>query len=97
MDAQLTCHTCGHTTTPLVRQNGPHLEAVCPECKAHLRFLPQPLTELKIYWGKYTGRRIGEVQDAGWLSWCYDNIRTLNSRYRQALKEQIERLRYQTA
>ena len=37
----LFCWTCGAQVQPLKTWNGAHLEAKCPGCKRHLKFLPQ--------------------------------------------------------
>lgn len=53
---------------------------------------------LKVYWGgKYIGTPISEIQDPAWLRWCVKNMKCLNHRYRQAMKDQIEKIVYQSA
>lgn len=54
--------------------------------------------ELKVYWGsKYIGTPISEVQDAAWLRWCIKNLTWLNANYRAEIKNQLERIIYQSA
>lgn len=93
---KIVCKYCGAVERYYARENGPHNECKCLDCDAHIKFLPKPLTDLVLYFGKYLGWKIGEVQDKGYLEWCLKNI-PLKVRYRQALQEQVQRLTHQTA
>ena len=35
------CKTCWKIIVPVLRWKGPHVEARCPECGGHIRFVPQ--------------------------------------------------------
>jgi endogenous inhibitor of DNA gyrase (YacG/DUF329 family) len=38
---RLTCPTCGNAVVPVLGWNGPHLEASCPSCDKHIKWLKQ--------------------------------------------------------
>ena len=97
---ELICKNCGPTFDYSVRKNGPHNQAVCNKCEKHIAFIK--VTELDagslvIYFGKYKCKMIKEVQDTEWLKWSLSNVDTLNIKYRMAIQERIDDIKYNEA
>ena len=37
----ILCRRCHRYVAPVLRRQGPHMGAYCPECDAHIKWLPQ--------------------------------------------------------
>lgn len=89
MSNQLTCPRCGTSnyTTELKANN---LVATC-ENGHFIKNLPY--SEPALYFGKYKGKKVAEIEDVGYLKWVIQN--TKQSQYiRDAIQKQIDRMEF---
>lgn len=85
---EIICKQCGLVNHYETRKNGPHLTAYCKGCNSYIKNLPQE-QEPKMYLGKYKGWLIKDIPDGGYLEWAYMNVKQLNERQKEAIKERI--------
>lgn len=98
-DKELICKKCGPTFDYSVIQNGPHNQAKCNKCNSHLAFVKKSILSedsdsLIIYFGRHKGKMIKEVDDIEWLIWSLSNVDTLNIRYKIAIQNRIDDIKF---
>lgn len=64
--------------------------AYCNSCGAFIKNIPTDVP--RMYIGKFKGLAITEINDLDYLIWAHDNMRALNKRQKDAVKDRIYNL-----
>lgn len=69
---ELICPKC-FSTNNKIRENGPHLQAICAECETHIKFVSKPLTRDGVAnsvmnFGKFKGKMLKDIP-TDYLQW----------------------------
>lgn len=86
----ITCHNCGSIDDFSTEQKSNNLVATCNSCGKFIKNIPTE--KPAFYVGKYKGKQIDDIDDISYLQWAHDNMNSLNSRQRNAIKERINHL-----
>ena len=65
--------------------------ATCNGCGKYIKNIPY--SEPTLYFGKYAQTKISEINDLGYLEWLIKNVERLRKKERDAIEQQIIKLR----
>lgn len=95
----MKCSRCGENHFAKRERNirgNTHVEEYCLNCDKHIRFVPQPLSDFTMPFGKYIGHNLFEAirNDRSYFDWLVKQPsggnranEKLKNKIRQALKE----------
>jgi hypothetical protein len=81
---EVICQRCATINDYFTVPSGPHLKAVCNNCNVYIKFLPQKKELPKLYFGKYVGQYVHEINDVNYLRWLLTS-----TSIKQSLKDAI--------
>lgn len=91
----LKCHQCGSlnwSAKEVEFANGSkHIQAKCDDCMSHIRYLPSG--EPMFHFGKYKGKRVKEVSDLSYLTWCVESCTSIKGTMKTAVQERLQELK----
>ncbi len=91
----IICTNCGSINDYNVIVKSNQHTAYCNGCKKYIKNIPQEKTEnLTMYFGKFKGQKINEIQDKQYLEWVLRASETLNEKYRTAIQERIDDIEF---
>ena len=84
----ITCKKCQTTNDFHVVTTGPHIKAICNNCNQYIKFIPQEKEHPRLYFGKYNGKFIHQIEDLQYLKWALSTIK-LKPEIKNAIQKQI--------
>ncbi len=91
----IVCKHCAtvndYSTEEKTFSNGTtHIQANCNNCGKYIQYLPQH-KEAILYFGKYKGKEVKDVDDKGYLEWLIEK-KVVHGSVKVAVDKQIEKL-----
>lgn len=87
---EVVCKNCGLIDDYSIVIKSGHQVAFCNGCDNYIKSIAyQDLLALRMFMGKYKGKRICDIDDVSYLRWAYDNMTALKPRYLEAIDLQI--------
>ena len=87
----VVCKNCGSINDYTIIVKAHNQCAYCNGCEKYIKNIPYA-DDIKIYFGKYKGKRIKEILDIGYLNWIIQNI-DLKEGLKKEVLNQLNRLR----
>lgn len=82
----IKCPKCGATDQYYTELKANNNVARCSICDAFIKNIPYQQPAL--YFGKYKGKKIADIEDIEYLKWVLNNIR-LSAPFKDAIQKQI--------
>lgn len=87
---QIVCRNCGSVDSYTTERKAHNIVATCADCGKFIKNIPYD--KPRMYFGKYKGVPIAEINDLGYLQWANQNLNNISERVREAMKERINTL-----
>jgi len=89
----IICRSCGsindYRTQMINGQNVAH----CNSCDSFIKNIPYSQEQPKMYFGKYKGGYIHDIDDLPYLVWLNENVNLKPERIKKAVEERISYLK----
>ena len=93
VEGEVVCKDCATVNDYYTEVSGPHIKAMCNNCKQYIKFLPQVKLEgSKFHFGKHAGMLVSDCVDVGYMQHMIDTA-DINKRFRRELELRIEQIK----
>lgn len=94
-EQEVVCTRCATINDYYTEASGPHIKAICNNCKQYIKFLPQIKVEgSKFHFGKHAGVLVSDCVDVDYMQYMIDTA-DIDKRFRRELELRIQEIKQQ--
>lgn len=98
VEEEVVCERCATINDYYTEASGPHIKAMCNNCKTYIKFLPQPknISTAKFHFGKHAGMLVADCVDVDYMQYMIDTA-DIDKWFKTSLEKRIQEIKQQSS